>query len=194
MPSLRRDRYLPATVRVPRLPPVLRPGPFATAAWQVLGLVAANHVWTRGFAGFATAPPVADPAPADLGTLAFVSTIAWATLEELVFRGALFGWLRGRFDVPVAILASAAAFALLHSPALDAGIAFLLGLQLGALRQARGLGLAVAAHVTSNLVFLAIDAPPEAGAIRHPAVFAAAVAIAGSALAALSQQVRRSMR
>lgn len=193
MPPIRRDRYPPETVRVPRLPPVLRPGPFA-AAWQVLGLVAANHVWTRGFAGFAMVPPVTAPTPADLGAVAVVSTITWATLEELVFRGALFDWLRGRFDVPVAILASAVAFALLHSPALDAGIAFLLGLQLGALRQARGLGLAVAAHVTSNLIFLAIDATPETGAIPHPAVFAAAVAIAGSALAALAQQVRRSMR
>jgi len=194
VPPIHRDRYLPATVRVPRLPPALRPGPFATAAWQVLGLVAANHVWTRGLAVFATTPPLEGPTPADLGALAVVSTIVWATLEELVFRGALFAWLRSRFDVPVAIFASAAAFAVLHAPALDAWVAFLIGLQLGALRQGRGLGLAVVAHVTSNLVFLAIGAVPEAVAIRHPAVFAVALAIAGSALAALVQEVRRSMR
>ncbi len=34
--------------------------------------------------------------------------------EELLFRGALFGWLRGRLPVPVAIGLSAATFAALH--------------------------------------------------------------------------------
>lgn len=192
-PRFGRDRYLPAIVRVVHPPPAPRVRPFATACWQVLGFVAANHVWTRGLAGLAPPTSVLDPTPAGLGAIAVVSTIGWAALEELVFRGALFGWLRSRFDVPAAILASAGLFAVLHAPASDALVALVLGLQLGALRQVSGLGTAIAAHVTSNLVFLAAGARPEADAIRDPVVFAVALAIAGSAIAGLARRVRRSM-
>ena len=159
----------------------------------MLGFIAANHVWTRGLAGLAPSTAVGDPTPVALGAIAVVSTIGWAALEELVFRGALFAWLRSRFDVPAAIFASAGLFAVLHAPAPDALVAFVLGLQLGALRQASGLGVAIAAHVTSNLVFLAIGTRPETPALGDPLVFAVALAVAGSAIAGLVQRMRRSM-
>lgn len=165
---------------------------FATGPWQVVGLVAANHAWTRGLAGLAARSPLVDSTAAEISALSAGSTIGLALLEELVFRGALFGWLRGRFGGATAILGSAVLFATVHAPPVDALVAFLLGLQLGALRQALGLGVAIAAHVASNLAFLAIAASPNTEAVHHPAVFALAVGIGGSAIAALVQRMRKS--
>jgi membrane protease YdiL (CAAX protease family) len=58
--------------------------------------------------------------------------------EELLFRGALFGWLRGRMPVPWALLLSAALFAGLHG--LPAALAPLLvfGLAAGLVYQVTG--------------------------------------------------------
>ena len=168
----------------------VRASALATGLWQVVGLVAANHVWTRLLAG----PEASGEggAPAGIGAGLVVWTVTLAAVEELAFRGALFGWLRSHAGFPAAALGSALLFAAVHPPPTEAAIAFLLGLQLAALREARGLGLAIAAHGASNLAVLAIVAFPEAASFEGPSVFGVALVAAGSALAALAQEVRRS--
>ncbi|MCR9095858.1 MAG: CPBP family intramembrane metalloprotease [bacterium] len=165
-----------------------RASALATGLWQVVGLVAANHVWTR----LLTGPEASGGggASAGIGAGLAVWTLALAAVEELAFRGALFGWLRSRAGFPAAALGSALLFAALHAPPTQAGIAFLLGLQLAALREARGLGLAIAAHGASNLAALAIVAFPDVAIFEGPSVFGVALLTAGSALAALAQEVR----
>ncbi len=180
----------PLAARVRRL--ARRFPPLATPLWQILGLIAANHVWTRAFAGFAATRPAADAVPPEIGALSVASTAGLAALEELVFRGALFGGLRRALGPAGAILGSAALFAVFHAPPRDALVAFLLGLQLGALRQGFGLGVAITAHVASNLTLLALAVSPYASTSAQPLVFALAVGMAGSAIAGLVHRVRRS--
>lgn len=163
----------------------------ATGLWQVVGLVAANHLWTRLLAG--PAAPDAGADPAGIGAGLVVWTLGLAAVEELAFRGALFGWLRRRAGFPAAALGSALLFAAVHAPPAAAAVAFLLGLQLAALREARGLGLAIAAHGTSNLAVLATVVFRDSPLLEAPAAFGLALLVAGSALAVLAQEVRRSL-
>ena len=164
----------------------IRSPTLASRLGQILGFVAANHVWTR----LLVMPTTGDGAPSAIGPGLVVSTIGLAALEEGIFRGLLFAWLRQRFGVTAAIIGSALLFAAFHAPPRTAVVALLLGLQLGALRQAHGLGLTVAAHVTSNLALLVLAAFPSARPSDDPLVFVAASAVAGSALAGLAQRLR----
>ena len=180
----------------------LRPVRAPQIAGQILGLVAANHVWTR----LLITPRAGEAGPPEIGAGGVLTTLGLAALEELVFRGPLFVWLRTRWSIAAAILTSATLFAALHAPPRAALVALLLGLQLGALRQTMGLGVAVAAHVASNLTLLAIVALPAARPDPDPLVFVAArpdpdllvfvaaSAVAGSALAVLAQRLRKGPR
>jgi len=104
-----------------------------------------------------------------LGTLA-VTAVAAPLVEEVIFRGLLYGWLRERLGVPVGMAASAAAFALLHGiPALIPGI-FVLGLVLAwTYERARSIWAPIIVHATYNgLVTLTLYAALMQG-IRPPA-------------------------
>jgi membrane protease YdiL (CAAX protease family) len=69
--------------------------------------------------------------PALLALALFQPIILAPLAEELFFRGSLFGWLRGRFNVSTAILVSAALFALYHPLVYLWPMAFLFGLGSG---------------------------------------------------------------
>lgn len=166
--------------------------PFAPAAigLQILGLIAANALWTRLFAAeTAVAPTTGDGAGFWTGPLPL---LAAAPLEELLFRGLVFGLLQARGGPALAIGGSALLFGLAHGVGPAAWIAGLLGLQLGALRLRHGLGVAVLAHLGNNLAVLAVRSGPAdrlEGAETIGWIFA--LALAGSALAALARPTGR---
>jgi membrane protease YdiL (CAAX protease family) len=73
--------------------------------------------------------------------------------EELLFRGALYGWLAGHLPVPVSVLVTAAVFAGAHLLPLLFPVLFVLGLALTLIRAATGSTLnSFAMHVTQNTV------------------------------------------
>lgn len=93
--------------------------------------------------------------PATLTAVATGSVAAVA--EESFFRGFLYGWL-SRWGAPVAILASAAAFAAVHAPMygvaavpIDLGAGLLFGWQRWA---TGGWSAPAATHVVANLLIL----------------------------------------
>jgi membrane protease YdiL (CAAX protease family) len=81
----------------------------------------------------------------------------WAPfVEELVFRGLLFGWLIGRFPGWFAVLVSAIAFGAAHVEPTHAAMAGVLGLWLGYLRLKGGsIWPPIVAHMVNNTVFVA---------------------------------------
>lgn len=89
----------------------------------------------------------------------FVTTVLLAPiLEELFFRT---GWLMlcydGTHSAPLALIAGAAAFALMHGIGLAALIAFLCGIWLGRIRMAGGrLWICILCHAGHNLLALAL--------------------------------------
>jgi len=84
------------------------------------------------------------------GTLA-VTAIAAPLVEEVIFRGLVYRWLRERLGVTAGMALSAGAFALLHGiPALIPGI-FILGLILAwVYEHARSIWAPVIVHATYN--------------------------------------------
>jgi membrane protease YdiL (CAAX protease family) len=74
--------------------------------------------------------------------------------EELFFRAYMQTRLRAAWRPGPAIIATSAAFALLHMEWIHAAMAFMLGLYLGALTERAGSALpAIACHVVNNCVF-----------------------------------------
>ncbi len=72
-------------------------------------------------------------------------------VEELVFRGLVWGWLTGRWGVRVAIPVSSGLFALAHVEPLHVALVFPIGLLLGWLRWRTGsIWPPIAAHVANN--------------------------------------------
>lgn len=84
-----------------------------------------------------------------------------ALCEELVFRGILLASLRGRLGAPVAVLLSAAAFALIHLHPLVLLPILILGVLLALLTAlSRSVVPAVAVHFLNNLVVVAALTSP----------------------------------
>ena len=134
-------------------------------ALAILGLAAANQLWTQltiRVLGFEppTPPSGTDPlfgAP----PVEVVDALLWrafvpGVFEELLFRGVLFGALRSIGGPIVAIFGSALLFGAVHGGLQHALIATLLGLQLGAIRETSGLSLAIVAHAFNNTIVLAL--------------------------------------
>lgn len=187
-----------------------RPGAIF-AALQVFGLAGASHLLEQlvrtlpGFAGSrladapgALAPDLAGVAPFDPGDpvvqALVIGVLVGAVVEELLFRGLLFGALRRWRGPGVAIGVSALGFGLAHADWHQGGIAVLLGLQLGLLREVAGLPLAIAAHLANNALWagtLFLD-PEGTVASRLPSAVSLVVAagLAGSAWATLAQRAR----
>jgi len=106
---------------------------------------------------------IAELLPA-MGVLRF-GLVLWAgaylvpLAEEMLFRGLLFAWLRGRLAFPAAAAASAASFAVAHvmNGVPNAVFAFLLGLVLArSYEQTRSLWAPIAIHRTVNAAGLTL--------------------------------------
>jgi CAAX protease family protein len=94
--------------------------------------------------------------PYALAVVAFTVVLLGPMCEELLFRGAIFGWLRNRLPVALAAVLSAALFALAHRfpPALV--LLFVAGLSMAIVYQRTGSTLnTFVMHMTQNAVALA---------------------------------------
>ncbi len=101
---------------------------------------------------FATATPL------DWALIVVRAVILAGIGEELLFRGILYGWLRGHLPATPVILITAAAFALEHAyyPILIP-VGLLLGLALGWIREKSGSILpGLLAHIMTDALFLAL--------------------------------------
>lgn len=185
-----------------------------SAGLQIAGLIAANHLLTSAVAalpGFTDSALhgqlelLREAASGDLLRMGLLVAILPAVVEELLFRGALFGLVRRGGGRGWAVVASAICFAIAHGELHHGLIALGLGLQLGVMREVGGLGLAIAAHASNNAVALAAsllveNAPsaPFGRASDDPFTtvvgLALAAAIAGSAWASARQGWRSTAR
>ena len=82
--------------------------------------------------------------------------VVWASIvEETLYRGMLYRYLRDRWQWPVAVLTSAGVFAAIHFPPSRWPHVFASGIVYALLREWRGSLLApIAAHATGNLLAL----------------------------------------
>jgi membrane protease YdiL (CAAX protease family) len=121
--------------------------------------------------------PASGLRPLAIDLVAFA--LAPAVAEELLFRGALLGALRPRVGTPVAIVASAIAFAAYHGSVYRLAPAALAGLALGGVRVAsRSLVSAIAFHVANNaFVVVAVRAGLETPPVTPVAVTTALTAL-----------------
>ncbi len=88
--------------------------------------------------------------------LLVAALVAAPAVEEVFFRGFVFGGLRSRLDFPLASAASALVFALIHLMPVSAPPLFVVGLGTAALYERhRSLLPSLAAHVTYNGIALA---------------------------------------
>lgn len=189
-------------------------------ALQIAGLAASSHLlWLAasalpgfddsGLARLPDAMPLSSPGEILRAVCLFA--VIPALVEESVFRGLVFAGLERLGGLRLAIGGSAVLFGLAHFDPHHALVATALGLQLGAMRQVYGLGLAIAAHLTNNLLALAAFAastalgaePPlpsePAADATQPLALALTLAtallatlLAGSACAVLAQRLRSS--
>jgi membrane protease YdiL (CAAX protease family) len=114
------------------------------------GLVAVAYLIF--LSGRAVALPGAAPDRAVLITFLVLAVAVAPFVEELVFRGILYGALRRSLSPAVAIAASAALFAIVHPP-LGAPAVFLLGIAAAIARERTGrIAAAVAAHTAYNAI------------------------------------------
>jgi hypothetical protein len=99
----------------------------------------------------------ADLSPGEIAILVLLVGLTGPAIEELVFRGVLFGWLRRWIGPWLGALASAIPFGLLHLPAGQAVWATLFGLLLAILYQRFGsLWAPMLAHSANNCLTLAV--------------------------------------
>ncbi len=78
--------------------------------------------------------------------------------EELLFRGALFTWLRQRWSAPTTLVLTAAGFAAIHGFLPILPLAFALGLGFGWIRERSGSTVpAIALHALHNLIMVSLS-------------------------------------
>jgi membrane protease YdiL (CAAX protease family) len=83
----------------------------------------------------------------------FVLGLLGPLVEELVFRGLFYGWLRGFLPFALVAILTSALFGLVHGEWAHAIVAGILGLALAFIRERSGsLWPAITAHVVNNLV------------------------------------------
>ena len=114
-----------------------------------------------------------------------------AFIEEMIFRGYILGSLRPHGD-GLAVVLSAALFALFHGNVLQIPFAFVLGLVMGYLMvQTDSIWPAVALHFTNNLMSVLINffgkCFPEQASVITTVVFAAATAVGAVVLTVVSR-------
>jgi membrane protease YdiL (CAAX protease family) len=105
-----------------------------------------------------TARELVDRASGATSVLLFVLVVVGAPIvEEVFFRGLLQRPLLGRFSTVPVVVTVAAAFALIHFRPVEYPGLFAFGVVLGTCAWATGrLGMAIAAHMTFNLVGLVV--------------------------------------
>lgn len=147
---------------------------------QVLSGVAALVV-TYGVSalGYATLEAIASPDPSAmhillgigsdggrLGQAGFASAVLIMTRilvlvplgEELLFRGALFGWLRRKLSAPWTIAVTALLFAVIHQFPIIFPLAFLWGVAMGWVREHTGSVVpGIVAHGINGLVLMIVS-------------------------------------
>ncbi|MDD4081133.1 MAG: CPBP family intramembrane metalloprotease [Eubacteriales bacterium] len=111
---------------------------------------------------FGISPPegmaLVPQSPGQLVAAALCATVIPAASEELLFRGLIQGILSARFSNKVAILVSAALFALLHRSVLAFPQILAIGLVLGILRaRSGGLMLPIIFHAFYNFAVLVLN-------------------------------------
>ena len=95
--------------------------------------------------------------PISLGLILLRACLLAPLAEELLFRGALFGWLRRRLPAMVTVLLTAALFAGIHMMPLLLPVTFLFGVAAGWVRERTGSALPFfAMHVLNNFLMLAV--------------------------------------
>lgn len=100
--------------------------------------------------GVKQAMEIAREPAAFLATLVLLAGLA-PLVEELVFRGLLFGWLESRWGSGVAVVVSSLAFAAAHVEPAHALLVLPLGLMFGLLRwRTRSLWPSLVAHMANN--------------------------------------------
>ena len=95
--------------------------------------------------------------PVALGVILVRACLLAPLAEELLFRGALFGWLRRWLPATPTILLTAALFAGIHMMPLLLPVTFLFGVAAGWVRERTGSTLPFfAMHVLNNVLMLAV--------------------------------------
>lgn len=121
--------------------------------WGTLGTVAVSLAVSQiGLEpqGVKQAMKIADGPAALFVGLALLAGLA-PLVEELVFRGLLYGWLAGRWGAGMAVVGSSAAFAAAHVEPAHAILVLPLGLMFGWLRWRSGsLWPSLVAHMGNN--------------------------------------------
>jgi sodium transport system permease protein len=144
------------------------PTPRALAAGVLVGVsaplaVGAPIAWAQAalFPGQAAALEAlrgALGAELPLGIVVLLFAVLPGFVEELAFRGLVFGVLRERLGVGLSLALQAGLFALVHGSAFRVAPTLALGLVLGLLAaRTRGLVAGMIAHAASNAVVLAVD-------------------------------------
>lgn len=195
----------------PPAPDAPRPPTTRSVLLQILGLAGSSHLLeqlVRSLPGFHAselarrisgdavgASPGSGIDPTSPYFIALVGTaLGSAVVEELLFRGWIFGLLRRARGRGVAVVLSALLFGAAHLDPRHAALATLLGLQLGAIRQLYGLPLAIGAHVANNALWLLAVAVGLSGSgpVAPPMALTLLLAtlLAGSACAVLAQAWR----
>lgn len=97
--------------------------------------------------------------PGGISWLSFIVTLLFAGIlipisEELFFRGALFGWFRGHFNFPIALLASSTLFGLAHIDSIAVvASTFILGIaNAWLLEKTKTLWVPILMHMTTNTI------------------------------------------
>ena len=104
--------------------------------------------------------------PIVLGLIVVRACVLAPLAEELLFRGALFGWLRRRLSAGLTILLTAALFAGIHMMPLLLPITFLFGVAAGWVRERTGSTVPFfAIHVLNNVLMLAVAYALVAGGL-----------------------------
>ena len=77
--------------------------------------------------------------------------------EEILFRGLLFGWLRGRFNAVITIVVTTLLFTSMHYYPILFPLAFLFGAMAGWVRERTNSSFNfVIAHILNSILFLAV--------------------------------------
>ncbi len=104
--------------------------------------------------------------PIVLGLIVVRACVLAPLAEELLFRGALFGWLRRRLSAGLTIPLTAALFAGIHMMPLLLPVTFLFGVAAGWVRERTGSTLPFfAIHVLNNVLMLAVAYVLVAGSL-----------------------------
>jgi membrane protease YdiL (CAAX protease family) len=89
--------------------------------------------------------------------------------EELLFRGALYAWLRSRLTATTTVAITAAAFAMIHGYPPLMALAFVLGLGFGVVRELSGSSLPlIIVHVANNVLLSVLSLEATGWTARLP--------------------------